>query len=137
MKTVCGFLILAAMLCITPQAQGQCPQGPYGSCVTSFSISPGDVLGDDADVAVATASAHLNPNLNNQWDLELRQTGLNYYCLPPAVTLAPNGGGTGFAGGCAVTGTSVSVWLFGTNTLRRKSTPRPGRQPWRQVGLWV
>ena len=40
MKTVSGFLILAAMLYINPQAQGQCPQGPDGSCVISFYISP-------------------------------------------------------------------------------------------------
>ena len=46
MKTVSGFLILAAMLYINPQAQGQCSQGPDGSCVISFSISPGEITGD-------------------------------------------------------------------------------------------
>jgi hypothetical protein len=115
MKFASAFLVLTVVLFINPQAHGQCPQGPDGSCVTSFSISPGEIAGDQTQVAVASATAHLNPNLNNHWDLELRQTGLNYYCLPPAVTLAPNGGGAGFAGGCGVTGTSVSVWLFGYN----------------------
>ena len=109
------FLPLMLMLLAASFARADCPGGSNTSCVTSFTISPGAIVGDNAQTAIGSATAHLAPNANGMWILELKQTGLFFNCVAPALNQPPNGGGGGFAGGCSVQGTSVQVEFYSLN----------------------
>jgi hypothetical protein len=116
MKTAARiFLLLLVVSIFASLARADCPGGPNVTCITSFTISPGAIPGDNTTTAQGQATAHIATGYNS-WELEIRQpSGLGWVCHQPAVHLNPNSGGAGFAGGCAVTGTSVSFELFGLN----------------------
>ena len=55
--------VLFTVLSLNPAANAQC-QYSTDACVTSFSISPSAILGDQSHEAIATAHVHIPPNAN-------------------------------------------------------------------------
>ncbi len=110
MKTVGRLIFIAAMVSLIPHAQAQCT----APCVTSFTITPGQVVGDNIQTAVGSVTAYLPPG-TNQWILAVSLANVNFQgCLPPA-TLA----GTY---SCFVNGPSASVLLSGVNNQQMNIT---------------
>ena len=107
MKTVVRCLLMVAMVSLIPHAYAQCPQNAV--CVTSFTISPGEIQGDQAQVATGQVTVRLPPGIN-QWNLFLvPANGPDFVrCIPPAELAGSRA--------CLVTGASASVLLNGQNT---------------------
>src|SRR6266568_9273819 len=100
------YFLLAGVVLMVSHAQAQC--APNEACVTSFTITPGEIRGDTTGVAIGQATAYLLPNMNNEWVVAIGLGGVNFIgCLPPAITL-------NFA--CHVFGPTVSIQFSGTNS---------------------
>jgi len=110
-------------LVLTPNAfAGPC-QNPDDSCITSFSISPSAILGDQFHEAIATVSMHVAPNFYGLMELLIPETtGVQHAtCLSGWLTIVGELGYTvgcsnrGISGGSGGTETTVLIALVGYN----------------------
>jgi hypothetical protein len=79
MKRIClGIIFLCAFASLTGAAHAQCQTG----CLTSFTISPGSVLGDGSDFAAAEVGVYYAGSTPTYLGFELQQSGgpANYNC---------------------------------------------------------
>src|SRR5437868_6632387 len=101
------FLPVLGFLSVLP-AQAQC--GVSYGCVTSFTISPGTIVGDQAHIAVGTITA-AGPGTDSWTVLINKSSWPLFYCangeyFPGAPSTPP---------GCHVTGSTAVVWFYSYN----------------------
>jgi hypothetical protein len=70
------FLLLLIVSIFAGLAHADCTQGENVTCVTSFTISPDAIVGDNSSVAIGQATAHIATR-NNSWELEIRQPAVS------------------------------------------------------------
>ena len=108
MKTVGRWVLMVAVVSFIPKAFAQgCPNTTF--CVTSVTISPGEIGGDGVQTAIAQVTVSLPPGLN-AYDIYIGPGGGAVFnaCLPPAVLAGSYA--------CYVTGPTSSILLSGTNS---------------------
>jgi len=89
------------------KAQGGC--GTDYGCVVSFSLSPGEVMGDGSHYASATIIADLAPNEHGQWTASLTESGgPGFICANGTAVYAQ-------LNGCHVTGSAATIYFFAYN----------------------
>src|SRR5258706_11165401 len=77
----------------TPEAAG---------CITSFTVAPSEIKGDNSDHAIATVTATIKAGTTGHILEIVNPTDpyVNFICVGSS-HLDPNRTGTGYAGGCA------------------------------------
>lgn len=70
MKALSALFFLVAIVSTGVSAHAQCAGGPTAACVTSFTLSPGAIIGNNVEYATGQVTAHLPPGLTN-WVLYL------------------------------------------------------------------
>ena len=114
MKTVVRLVLMVVAVSFVPRAFAQgCPNTTF--CVTSVTISPGQIGGDGLQTAIAQVTVSLPPGLNTYDIYIVPAGGANFEaCLPPAYLAGSYA--------CYVTGPTSTILLSGTNTTQSPMT---------------
>jgi YD repeat-containing protein len=113
-RTLCVLALVTFVLVFSSNSFA-CTQDAAG-CVTSFTLAPSEIHGDNLDPAIATITATIHSGHTGHI-LELILPGnmsIGYVCAG-TTKLGPNSQGTGYAGGCSdpnATGSITYTVLF-------------------------